>query len=138
MGRPVAQLPPPRQRDPGLIATGSWDDTSRLWNLHSHLSTVLNGHVGHVNSVAFRPDGKAVATASSDGIDRLWGTIAQSATKALTGHSDYVDTAAAFGSNGHTLARGGSRLWPSARTATCATWPCENAVEAGQVSRVTE
>jgi WD40 repeat protein len=34
--------------------------------------TTFSGHTNHVNSVAFTPDGKTLATASSDGTAKLW------------------------------------------------------------------
>lgn len=45
------------------IATCSWDDNSvRLWDRDGNLKCVLLGHAGEVQSVAFSPDGKLLAS----------------------------------------------------------------------------
>ncbi|MEZ4448963.1 MAG: WD40 repeat domain-containing protein [Nannocystaceae bacterium] len=43
-----------------------------LWSVEGGLIGELRGHTGSVNDVAFRPDGLAAATASSDGTARVW------------------------------------------------------------------
>jgi len=34
--------------------------------------TIQHGHTAQIHSLAFRPDGKTLATASADGTVRLW------------------------------------------------------------------
>ncbi|MGX1956016.1 WD40 repeat domain-containing protein [Streptomyces anulatus] len=41
----------------------------------SHTPATLTGHEGWVESVAFSPDGKTLATGSRDSHVRLWSTV---------------------------------------------------------------
>ena len=61
--------------DGQTLASGSWDNTVRLWDVRTgkHLRT-LTGHVKVVNSISFNPDEQTLATSSDDGTIRLWNT----------------------------------------------------------------
>jgi WD40 repeat protein len=67
------------------------------------LLTVLAGHADVVSSVAFRPDGKALASASYDRTVRVWDLATSRAERVLTGHSDFVH-AVAWSADGQWLA----------------------------------
>jgi len=59
--------------DGRMFATGSWDNTVRLWRMADgkELQT-WRDHSTFVESVAFSPDGKMVASGSLDNTVRLW------------------------------------------------------------------
>jgi WD40 repeat protein len=73
----------------------------------------LAPHDGYVLAVAFSPDGRILATTSSDTV-RLWDLATGQVTATLLGHTDYV-WSVAFSPGGHTLATGSQdktvRLW---------------------------
>ena len=57
------------------IATGSRDETVKVWDMGDTEGTclfTLTGHGGTVYSVCFSPDGKKLATGSDDETVKVW------------------------------------------------------------------
>lgn len=68
---PIAAIAP--SADGKLVAVGCADRTAAVVSTASGEKTVMRGHEGAVDAVAFRPDGKILITASrEDGTARLW------------------------------------------------------------------
>jgi CHAT domain/WD domain, G-beta repeat len=101
--------------DGTLLATASWDYTTRLWRVADGTPVrTLTGHTDYVYSVAFSPDGTLLATASYDRTTRLWRTTDGTPVRTLTGHSRQVG-GVAFSPDGSLLATASldytARLW---------------------------
>ena len=81
-----------------------------------YFSGRLTGHTGPVNAVAFAPDGRTLATGSSDGTVKLWRVSDRRLTATLGGPGGAV-RAVAFSPDGRTLASakadGTVRIWGS-------------------------
>jgi WD40 repeat protein len=92
----------------------------KLWNFESRkLLATLKGHLSHVWDLDISPDGKILASASSDGTIKLWrldGELApeMAAYRTLRGHTAPV-VSARFSGDGETLASGSAdqtaKLW---------------------------
>jgi WD40 repeat protein len=101
--------------DGNLIATGSMDDTVRLWNVGTMACTnTLIGHSEWINGVVFSSGGDQLASAGRDSTVRLWNVATGECCLTLTGHDDAVRRVT-YSPKGDLLASGSDdetvRLW---------------------------
>jgi WD40 repeat protein len=99
--------------DGQMIATGSYDNTVKLWRPDGSLIKTLAGHKKPVRSVSFSFNGQLLASASHDGTVRLWdrsGNLKQ----VISAHDNSVFSVC-FSPDGQTIATsskdGTAKLW---------------------------
>jgi WD40 repeat protein len=100
-----------------LVATATGDGPTIVITMQREDGTgvrTLRGHRLQVDSLAFSPNGKTLASGSDDQSIRLWSTDSGAALGQLLGHTDMVQ-ALAFSADGRMLASGSQdgtlRLW---------------------------
>ena len=79
--------------DGKYLATGSIDQTVRLWALASGKAVhILTGHTADVGGVAFSPDGKYLVSAGRDNTVRLWNVVSGQTIRVFSAPAgiDYV------------------------------------------------
>ncbi|MCA2721359.1 MULTISPECIES: serine/threonine-protein kinase [unclassified Microcystis] len=80
----------------------------------SPLDKTLTGHSYRVNSVVYSPDGRYLASGSSDKTIKIWEVATGKELRTLTGHSDWV-MSVAYSPDGRYLASGSSdntiKIW---------------------------
>ncbi len=100
--------------DGGILASGSWDSTVRLWDVQKQEQVGKLQHANWVSSIAFSPDGKLIASGSGDKTLRLWDVQKQEQVGKLEGHTAALMTVA-FSRDGSMIASGSAdqtvRLW---------------------------
>ena len=104
--------------DGRTLASGSMDDTIRLWDLATGKErALLAGDTYLVGSDSFSPDGRTLATLATKSLDntiRLWDLATGQERAVLAGHTDRVNSLS-FSPDGLTLASGSDdktiRLW---------------------------
>ena len=94
--------------DGQTLASGSWDQTIRLWNPHTgQLKTTLIGHTSNIHDVAFSPDGQTLVSVGRDITIRLWDPHTGELKTTPTENKDWI-TSIAFSPDGNMLATGGA------------------------------
>ncbi|KIM75697.1 hypothetical protein PILCRDRAFT_78620, partial [Piloderma croceum F 1598] len=102
--------------DGKLLATSSWDQTVKIWDLQDgSLLKTLRGTRGQNWSGSWSPDGKLIAVGSGDGTVRVWDVLSGDTVHVLgeSGDmfSDWVRGLAFDAADGHSLvasSRGGT------------------------------
>jgi WD40 repeat protein len=99
-----------------LVASGSRDNTIRLWQTSSERSVaVLRAHTDGTWTVAFAPDGHSLVSGGGDHLIQFWDLASRTVSATLHGHESTVQRVA-FSPDGRTLASAGgfdrtARLW---------------------------
>jgi WD40 repeat protein len=74
-----------------IIATGSLDQTIRLWDVRSgECLGILQGHESWVVYLAYIPDGRILASSSLDATVRIWDVREGRCLRVLQGHTRWV------------------------------------------------
>ncbi|MCP4700100.1 MAG: AAA family ATPase [Gammaproteobacteria bacterium] len=102
----------------GILLAAASGTRVYLWDTHRLiLRSTLTGHTNWINSVAFSPNGKTLATGARDKTARLWDMANGREIRTLIGHTNDINSVA-FSPNGKTLATGAedntARLWDTA------------------------
>ncbi len=86
------------------VATGSWDDTAKIWDAETGQEILtLRGHAHSIGSVAFSPDGKRLVTGSYDHTAKIWDAETGEEILTLEGHSQALSSVA-FSPDGKRIA----------------------------------
>ena len=94
---------PTKEGEGGILASGSADQTIRLWDLGTgQCLKTLSEHTRSVSAVGFSPDGQTLASGSSDRTIKLWAVNTGQCLKTLHGHTNQV-LSVDFSPNGHIL-----------------------------------
>ncbi len=102
-----------------FVASGSRDNTLRLWRVSSGRTVVsFKAHSDGVWSLAFSPDGALLASGGGDHQIRLWRPATGEMVRVLEGHTSTIQHLA-FSPDGRTLASAGGfdrtiRMWDTA------------------------
>ena len=100
--------------DDSRIITTSYDETARVWDVHTGaLLLTLNG-TASVVSAAFSPDGALIATGGGDGAIHVFNAQGGEKSASMKGHSEPVNVVL-FSPDGKSIASGSGdcflRLW---------------------------
>ncbi|MEL7332462.1 MAG: WD40 repeat domain-containing protein [Cyanobacteria bacterium J06560_2] len=118
-----------------LVASGSYDNTVRLWNRNSQDAITLT-HSGRVNDLAFTSTGTQLVTGSGAGELTLWSVASGKAAAVVQGQSGRISSLAVNGKE-DMMASGSSKgalqVWSlmSADSKTGAIEPWETLVSVG-------
>ncbi|BAZ20340.1 WD-repeat protein [Kalymmatonema gypsitolerans NIES-4073] len=100
--------------DGEIIASGSTDDTIKLWSREGKLLKTLNTNLSGTISISFSPDSKLFVTGSFDNVIRLWSRDGQLLKNFPQKHTGGL-SAIRFSPDGQTIASGGRdktvKLW---------------------------
>ncbi|KDQ58712.1 hypothetical protein JAAARDRAFT_193243 [Jaapia argillacea MUCL 33604] len=105
------------------IATGSFDNSIRLWNLkRGGFRRAFTGHEDCVSAISFSPGGDLILSGSWDHSVRLWNRRSGQQVRSFEGHSGHV-TAVAFAPDGTRFASGSDdhtvRIWDCSGVQLC-------------------
>ncbi len=77
-----------------MVASGSYDNTVKLWNRNDAEAVRSLAHNGRVNDLIFTTDGRRLTTVSGSGDINLWTVPAGELTKTISGNSGRIISAA--------------------------------------------
>ena len=102
--------------DGKYIASGSRDDTVKLWDVDSGKEIrTFSGHTSYVTSVSFSPDGKYIASGRSDDTIKLWEAESGKEIRTLIGHTNDVESVSFSPDSKYLVSGGGAdgtvKLW---------------------------
>ena len=102
----LSQLPEEHMAYSQEIYSYTLDKNGEQGNMEKYyFLQTLEGHSDYVISMAFSPDGKLLASGSSDNTIKLWDTHSEASLKTIKRHNDTVGTLA-FSSDNKQLASG--------------------------------
>jgi hypothetical protein len=115
------------------VVTGGADDAVRIWSARSGGLVRRMGQEGNADAVAYGPRGDLVASASTDGLGRVWRVVNGRLAATLSGHGNYVSDV--------DFSTDGTRIVTASRDGSARVWRAETgallALLAGHSDRVT-